>query len=590
MPSLLDIPTELHHNIIRFCPGSVLKSLRATCRHLNSISSPLLYPTLYLSCHPLDLEVFELVSSNPLLISNVKELVIDDTTLAPSLTNWAAFRTIAEIERIHGPPRRKPKVEEREEQLNDGVDEGEEEGEGDQAQGNSPDLKACYDLYVSTCEAHHKNRLSHADIKAMREALPKMKSLRSLVLSNRTADDKKHKDGSQTTICSSPTVKMWRRFGNGEEMAPFPPSCGWCGSVDNPFPQDRRLEGELSSDWLRDPLAIRLEEGAYMIRENSDVMTDTSLECVGSLDDDDDNGDDYDGQPNSNTYFEYKSLRPVSRPARGLRIILEILSHPSIRSQLTEFRIDPTHDPSRKMFQAGLHAPIFTPPISPLRDSLISSLRQTPNLKKCQFAFDNIGGNWRFPGFEHRKQNIADIITSAQDTLEDLTIEVHEISPITDLLHNITFPRLRTLKLICGPIDTRQLFRFIQRHNSTLESVTLSHCGLEGEVQEGVPSDAGTWRGFVRDFKKLKGTVDGNGKAPLLKELVLDEVVSTLPWNGCGVAGNIWPFMYALYDWRYGVDEDVVLAYLSCLPAEPRSWPPSEGGDDDDDDDGLQPA
>ncbi|KAF4427405.1 hypothetical protein FACUT_9636 [Fusarium acutatum] len=92
---ILRLPDELQVAVVELLPGNALKATRATCRKLNSIASPYLYPVLYLSCHQLDLDVFRLVASNPLLIGGVKELVIDDTTLSPRLTNWEVYRTVA---------------------------------------------------------------------------------------------------------------------------------------------------------------------------------------------------------------------------------------------------------------------------------------------------------------------------------------------------------------------------------------------------------------------------------------------------------------------------------------------------------------
>src|SRR6478735_5793746 len=94
--SLLDCPDEVIDHIIERLPGSAVKAIRVSCKRLNRIASPYLFPVLYLPCHQLDVNVFRMVSENPLLIGGVRELVIDDTTvpLPETVPDWRTYQKV----------------------------------------------------------------------------------------------------------------------------------------------------------------------------------------------------------------------------------------------------------------------------------------------------------------------------------------------------------------------------------------------------------------------------------------------------------------------------------------------------------------
>lgn len=81
---LATMPSELLSYVFAESPRSSLKALAATCRRFRTATAPLRFPVLYISCHPLDLEAFNYIAADPVLLSGVRELVIDDTMLAPS--------------------------------------------------------------------------------------------------------------------------------------------------------------------------------------------------------------------------------------------------------------------------------------------------------------------------------------------------------------------------------------------------------------------------------------------------------------------------------------------------------------------------
>lgn len=246
MANILDLPPEILDGILPMLPGQALQSLRASCRRLNQAASPLLFPVLYLSCHPLDLDVFQLVTANELLLSGVRELVIDDTTLAPSLSEWKVFLAAASTEEVLWPDRRKPYFP------------------GDapfdipgRRWAPAPD-PALHELFMSVFERHHHNRRTHADLAALKDALPRMNALYSLVLTNRTAHEAPA-SGAQSQDSSSPTVRMWRRFGTErKERPPFPPRCDWWAAWGSPM--SRTYENMLTLDWLDDELERNIRQ------------------------------------------------------------------------------------------------------------------------------------------------------------------------------------------------------------------------------------------------------------------------------------------------------------------------------------------
>jgi hypothetical protein len=94
-PRLLSYPDEVIDHIVTLLPN--VKATRETCKRLNRIASPYLFPVLYISCHQLDLDVFRIVAKNPLLIGAVRELVIDDTTVPVSIPDWPTYQKVLSL-------------------------------------------------------------------------------------------------------------------------------------------------------------------------------------------------------------------------------------------------------------------------------------------------------------------------------------------------------------------------------------------------------------------------------------------------------------------------------------------------------------
>ena len=556
MGHLVTLPRELLDDILHLLPGRDIKSTRAACHHLNYAASPLLFQELYLSCHPLDLEVFQLVANNPLLIENVKELIIDDTTMAPSLMDWPAFRTMAEREETHWPDRRKPYLTNKPEWD----DEGREWS-------SSPD-KALHDLYVSICEPHHKNRLAYADLTAMRDAVPKMKSLRRLVLSNRNVDDWQH-EGAQSKLSSSPTVKLWRQFSTERrERAPFPPRCDWWEAWGGS--QERRIpENMWAIDWFDDELGRQVEEGNIHFEDtknngNKTGNTSQQPEDARAGDNADAyrkiNGESHEGDNEEEAeeedefdYLESRSLRSMARIARGLAMTLEVLSYPHIRTQLTEFRIDPSYDviSENNYYHPGLPMRLFATN-GCFIEPFVEAFSAMPNLKKCVLALSNSDTHWDGQWFTEQG-HVSRVLAATAHSLEELILEAHGMWTI-EAIQDITFPKLRKLELMCGDMMPKQFIIFLERHGATIQDVNLAFLSIDPENQEA--RDLGSWQDVVEGIGKLRQ----EDKIPKLTDISFFNVFPVKPHNGCGMSENINVDLEdePSYSWIYGLDEEPV--------------------------------
>ncbi|RKK20854.1 hypothetical protein BFJ65_g7547 [Fusarium oxysporum f. sp. cepae] len=506
---ILRLPDEIHVAVAKLLPGSAIKSIRATCTKLNGIASPFLYPVLYLSCHQLDLDVFQLVAGNPLLIGGVKELVIDDTTLSPRLADREVYKTVASYPHLW--PKRKKAYY--------WGETFEEEGSG-RIWSDKPH-KEFWTLYNAVLQGHHENRRSHADINALRKALPLFKSLRSLVISNRTADDC-FDSGAQSEESSSPVVKMWRRLGVSKlERPPFPPRCDWVVGWDE-------LAEAMYPDWFYDELDRQINEyglppangevnmtrdpdGQFPVRGNrmsyQEVRTASSFDWT-----------DYNWLESESEAF----CHTVGQQARGIFIALVVLGNPRI--QLTEFRVDSSLEVYQAPHQPGLSVQLFNSNKSPFPRQLVSSF-STCNLTKFHLVLSNY---WDpsfvgyVGGFAIQNRNIAALLASMPQ-LEDLLLELHGMSFFLAMPADIKYDRLRRVEFSCGEIAPLGLVEFVQRHAATLETLSVQYCCIDPHLF------AETWEDVMREIQNLQD--EGTLK---IHDGELVNVYVHRPCRGCG--------------------------------------------------------
>ncbi|KAH7216435.1 hypothetical protein BKA60DRAFT_649135 [Fusarium oxysporum] len=314
--SLLDCPDEVIDGIVELLPGSAVKASRLTSKRLNRIASPYLFPVLYISCHQLDLDVFRMVSKNPLLIGGVRELVIDDTTVPPSVRDWPTYQKVVTFPQ--DPNDRRDHLE-----LGEG-----ETLEPRWMNGQPSKVKPseeAWKLFNSIAEGHHDNRLAHADFDALKRALHRLKNLESLVVSNRMAAEYYSDGGAQSRVSSSPVAKLWRRFDSEtKEYVPLAPRCDWHPTTQGL--QDRTPVNTM--DWLDDRLV-------YDITKNG-VSNMTAVQST---------YDHFFEQQSNETFKQDRAeflfdspsseLRILAREARMIFLALLVLEDPKLQSQLT---------------------------------------------------------------------------------------------------------------------------------------------------------------------------------------------------------------------------------------------------------------
>ncbi|KAH6962223.1 hypothetical protein BKA56DRAFT_736982 [Ilyonectria sp. MPI-CAGE-AT-0026] len=520
MANIFDLPPEILGGILSMLPGQALQSLRASCRGLNQAASPLLFPVLYLSCHPLDLDVFQLVAANELLLGGVRELVIDDTTLAPSLSEWKVFKAAASTEEVLWPDRRKPYFP------------------GDapfdipgRRWAPAPD-PTLHELFMSVFKLHHHNRRTHADLTALKDALPRMNGLHSLVLTNRTADEAPA-SGAQSQDSSSPTVRMWRRFGTErKERPPFPPRCDWWAAWGSPIP--RTYENMLTLDWLDDELERNIRQSGPPYgnevgeEENQQVLYWEGLVSHGEV------------VPGE--YLHFPEVRSIAREARGLLVALTALESPGIRSQLREFRVDASHDIIQENCQPGLPIRLFDS-VSPFPDRLAAQLGLASNLTSLHLSINDECMPWE-------RDDVIEgghfgLVLASMPQLEQLVFEAHGMSTVAAIPDDLRFTRLRHVKFSCGHIDPEKLASFIRHHATTLEILRIEYCSIHPH------RDEYTWHDVMRGVSELqeKGTTN-------LREATLFSVFGFKPFSGCGKNGTIrvGRRQNQVYSWTYGVD------------------------------------
>ncbi|CAG7559532.1 unnamed protein product [Fusarium equiseti] len=408
--------------------GRDIKTLRATCKKLNRIASPYLYQTLYLSCHQLDLEVFHLVARNPLLIGSVCELVIDDTTFPTCINDWDTYkRAVTLLAYIRRDP------------VQDG---------------NYDDND-----YYPKLEglAHHENRLAHADIAALKKALPKMKSLRSLVVTNCTVYENRQSGSPLARMWRSipqpSSAPSWRRWG----AIPLAPRCDW-------MPHLESADDVYSLDWLDDRLFTTVQSGEPD-HGSVDYFKDDDLVFA------------------HDHYYIYRFAidaandvgsdpEILSREARVLHVALQVLEDPNVGPQLQEFRVTASTDITIDC-SPGLAITLFDH-LSPFTDR-VSRAFSTTNMTNLRLVLSNFEDHRK--GRKIMDQGGVTQLLASMPQLEELYFEPHGMATV-GAPPEIAFPRLRKVEFCCGEVNPDKLIRFLERQGSTLKSLRISVCSI----------------------------------------------------------------------------------------------------------------
>lgn len=556
---LATIPSEILSYVFAESPRSSLKALAATCRRFRTATAPLRFPVLYLSCHPLDLEAFNYIAADPVLLSGVRELVIDDTTLAPSLLDWETYRVCAEVRSRD----RYPKENGRGPEWPDRVPMawwqpyfGDAWPVTGSRWGGDDSFRKCYRLFKETCEAHHENRLARADIAALHAALPGMTALKSISLSNRTADDDPP-TGAQSKHSSSPTVKAWRRLGAElRQRPPFPPRCDW--RQGRTFPSERNdafFDDILMLDWLHDELQI--------VSDSRDPTLRTKKGEDAWIRDPD---DDY----RRLHHLAWPKVNMIAREARGLRVVMEAFSHPLAKCRVEAFRVDASHD--LPMSKPSLPIRVLLRDPSPFYQVFSTALCGLTALRKLHLVLgdnENIyRGRRRGRGIRYKE--LSEMLAMVPSSLEELVLETHDLPTIALLPKQHTFKGLKKLELHCGSLLPHMLSEFLRRHSATMEAVAVRYCHDNIDPFEEWPRDLNgrvigkrrTWDHLVAEILELQR----NGVTRLKNaelEYVIDTSTRSLDSRHSTPEDSYFSdYYYSVKSWVMGRDEDLVPIHM----------------------------
>ncbi|KAF2163325.1 hypothetical protein M409DRAFT_26362 [Zasmidium cellare ATCC 36951] len=209
------LPNEISDNILQSLSIRDVKSVRLACRSCAAMGAPHLFPRVWLSSHPLDVQIFRMVVRNPLICRGVKELIWDDTTYCDSLMEKKKYLETAKHFGSWGSwctdlyPRT----------------------EGEYG----------YWLFFEKAQLHHHIRRKRKDERLLLSALPKLQKLKSVVLSSRhhympAPDDLSYGE--------SPTARLWPKERLFKTFA-YPPTVNWkavrkAGSNSEPKNDDLR--------------------------------------------------------------------------------------------------------------------------------------------------------------------------------------------------------------------------------------------------------------------------------------------------------------------------------------------------------------
>ncbi|EWG49999.1 hypothetical protein FVEG_16564 [Fusarium verticillioides 7600] len=332
---------------------------------------------------------------------------------------------------------------------------------------------AFWKLFNSIQKGHHENRLARADYHALKQALPHLKRLESLVLTNRTANDgidNGFQQGAQSLESSSPVFKFWRRF-ESKTYYPvsFAPRCDWVPTSKSLLDKtpiygidclDDRLTDDITPCGVPNTLAgspafKELVSKRFFDKEINGRQDLTYWESFL-----------YERAERLERASTYK-IFILAREARVLHLALLVLEDQTMQSLLTEFRVDASCDMLSIDCSPGLAITLFAKQ-SPFPTRLAKGFSAT-NITKFNLTLG----------------------TGAPLDLEELFFEPHDIHHFSAIPTEKTLPRLRKITFNCGLMRLEQLFKFVRSHGATLKSLVVEHCKIalepENEPQDMLP-------------------------------------------------------------------------------------------------------
>lgn len=398
------LPQELTDAILESVSTRDIRAFRLACRRCADAGAPHLFPRVWLSSHPLDVEVFRTFLRNPQICGGVKELIWDDTTYCDSLMEKEKYFKTAK------------KVGSWGSWCTDLY--ANQEGEPG------------YRHFLAKAKLHHFIRRHRIDEKLLMSGLPKLKNLRSVVLSSRHHYMPWPDDVGD--IVNSPTARQWTKEREFKTFA-YPPTVNW---------KTARGSGDvrqLSTKELLPMITVEYHEDAWA--END--ITDAS--CV-----------------------------HVLRPFRGLLILLRALSSTNTKVENFELRPQYASKWGQDNSTVGLSHFFFREWTSDL-DRFIAVARNLRRLHLVISCEDTSTADIHASAITLKRGHFTLALQSAK-RLEELHLELPVPSVMRAIGYETHFPHLKSLTLMQGNVDPLELVNFIKSHRRTIQSLSLSHC------------------------------------------------------------------------------------------------------------------
>lgn len=217
------LPNELIDSIVANLSKADIVNLRLTNRQLSEGSAHLLYPRLWLSSHPLDLEVARRVLHNSSICDGVQELIWDDTTYCDSLISRKRYmETVDQVTSYCYVCPEDYTLEEKE---------------------------SGYQILRKNATLHRYIRRERIDERLLCKALPLLKNLKHVVLTRRHHVNPVPADENERT--NSPSARQLRNQISGKTEQ-FYPTVNWYGAYS---PSTRKSVSELRTiNYHYDPL------------------------------------------------------------------------------------------------------------------------------------------------------------------------------------------------------------------------------------------------------------------------------------------------------------------------------------------------
>ncbi|KAI9667533.1 MAG: hypothetical protein M1821_000349 [Bathelium mastoideum] len=414
---LTDLPEELLCIIFDYTTRGARKNLRLTSKLFERLASPLMWDRIWISSHPLDLDVFKWVTQSR-FAGNIRELVWDDTTFQRPLMDWDNFLRISE------------------------------EGHSSRRGANYPVSYDAYEKWYDTALAHHEIRAMRLDQQALTDALPKLRGLKRVILTNRHVESIPHED-EVPEFGSSPTVRQWKEW---PERVPFPPSVCWYNDTSDALSNVHEL---FDLDYLDDGLP--------------------ELDFRGALEN--------------------------ACPFRGLFILLHALNEERVRSGrsgVQEFIIRPSYEPGTE-FGPGISYLFF----ARLGTPMIQMTRLFEGLRVLNLVISN-GSPRAMVTRVIGRRHLAHVLRAAR-SLVDLTLEMDYLnilkaSPsfedVGALDSKYRYEHLKRVTFVNGWFDVNSLMLFLRNHRDVLKDVHLYKCSL---VFDSILRK--TWRTILGDLR-----------------------------------------------------------------------------------------